>query len=390
MFKTWWIIAWTTCIFGLGVILDHIEAFQPAGRKLPDVGIVAFAVGLILLIAGWVRERTSVNHKIKNPPVPQRRPHIVAIGGGTGLSVLLRGLKEFDVNITAIVTVADDGGSSGRLRTEFSMPAPGDIRNCLVALADTEPLLEKLWQYRFKSGEGLAGHTFGNLFLAAMMHVTGDFESAVREANRVLAVRGRVLPAAADDIKLIATASDGTEIIGESNIPKAGKAIARLQIDPVDVKPLPEVLQAIEQADIIVIGPGSLYTSVLPNLLIEGVAERIRNSTARKIYVCNVMTQPGETDHYYASSHVKTIYDHVGDQFFDTILVNRTDIPDYVLQKYLDQGAKPVEADIEELRKLGLHVIVRNVLQYSTYARHDPKVLAEIILSLVKKDTNES
>jgi uncharacterized cofD-like protein len=385
MVRMWWLLAWTACVFGMGMIVGSIGKSAASSNQW-FVGTVSAAIGIILLLIGWLRERNeaAAENSSKHAPEGKHRPRVVAIGGGTGLSVLLRGLKEYELDLTAIVTVADDGGSSGRLRSDFSMPAPGDIRNCLVALADTEPLMEELLQYRFESGEGLAGHKFGNLFLAAMMHVTGDFETAVQATSRVLAVRGRVLPAVSDEIRLVATADDGTKIEGESNIPKSGKRIKRLEIDPPHVQPLPEVLTAIDQADIIVVGPGSLYTSILPNLLIEGVVDRIRQSKARKVFVCNVMTQPGETDQYSASSHLKTVYDHVGPGLFDTILINHADVPDYVLQQYMDKGAKPVEADIDVLRNMKLQVIARNFLHYATYARHDPKSLADVIVSLVK------
>ncbi|WP_188882012.1 gluconeogenesis factor YvcK family protein [Alicyclobacillus cellulosilyticus] len=312
-----------------------------------------------------------------------RRPRIVAIGGGTGLSVILRGLKEFPVDLTAVVTVADDGGSSGRLRSDLAMPPPGDIRNCLVALADTEPLLERLLQFRFPAGEGLAGHSFGNLFLAAMTHIMGDFESAIRETSRVLAVRGRVLPAVREDVKLRAILEDGSVVEGESNIPKAGKRIERVELVPADARPLPEVLQAIQEADAIVVGPGSLYTSVLPNLLVPGLADAIAASQAKKIYVCNVMTQPGETDHFTASQHVEVIYRHVGRRLFDYILVNAASLPEEALAKYRAQNAHPVFVDIEALARLGLRVIARNFVHYATYARHDSRLIAEQVVSLI-------
>ncbi|GAX90791.1 hypothetical protein EFBL_2433 [Effusibacillus lacus] len=314
------------------------------------------------------------------------RPKLVVIGGGTGLSVLLRGLKEYDVDITAVVTVADDGGSSGRLRSDFDMPPPGDIRSCLVALADTEPLLEKLWQHRFKTGEGLAGHSFGNLFIAAMTDVTGDFETAIRETSRVLAVRGRVLPAVSRAVILKAHMTDGSVVAGESQIPTAGKKIRRVEIEPADVTPLPEVIQALQEADAIITGPGSLYTSILPNLLVPGIADTIRASKAKKIYICNVMTQPGETDNYSAAQHVKAIYDHVGPGLFEYALVNSAAIPPAVIEQYREKQASPVVADTWNLQQMGLNVIARNFLHYAIYARHDAKRISEQILSILTKD----
>ncbi|MCL6454833.1 MAG: YvcK family protein [Alicyclobacillus sp.] len=313
----------------------------------------------------------------------QRRPRIVAMGGGTGLSVVLRGLKAFDVDLTAIVTVADDGGSSGRLRTDLAMPPPGDIRNCLVALADTEPLLERLLQFRFPAGEGLAGHSFGNLFLAAMTHIMGDFESAIRETSRVLAVRGRVLPAVREDVVLRATMADGTQVVGESKIPQVGSRVERLELWPKELHPLPEALEAIREADAIVIGPGSLYTSVLPNLLVPELAEAVAESRAKKIYVCNVMTQPGETDSLTASQHVDVIYRHIGRRLFDYIIVNASALPPEALEKYQEQNAYPVLADIEALNRLGLRVIARDFVHFATYAHHDSRLVAEEIVSLI-------
>ncbi|WDM02937.1 YvcK family protein [Alicyclobacillus cycloheptanicus] len=313
----------------------------------------------------------------------QRRPRIVVIGGGTGLSVILRGLKEFQVDLTAIVTVADDGGSSGRLRTDFAMPPPGDIRNCLVALADTEPLLERLLQFRFPSGEGLAGHSFGNLFLAAMTHIMGDFESAIRETSRVLAVRGRVLPAVKEDVRLRAVLASGQVVDGESEIPQAGERIDHVELIPNDVEPLPEALDAIRDADAIIVGPGSLYTSVLPNLLVPGLADAVAGSAAKKIYICNVMTQPGETDAFSASRHVDVIYRHVGRKIFDYILVNASSLPPEALAQYQAQGSYPVLVDVEALHRLGLRVIARDFVHYATYARHDSRLIAEQVISLI-------
>ncbi|MBO9610708.1 MAG: YvcK family protein, partial [Paenibacillaceae bacterium] len=231
-------------------------------------------------------------------------PRIVVIGGGTGLSVMLRGLKEKPVDITAIVTVADDGGSSGILRSELQIPPPGDIRNVLIALADVEPMLSRMLQHRFQTGNGLAGHSLGNLILAAMKEITGDFVLGIRELSRVLAVRGSVLPATNHSIVLKALMEDGTLVEGESKIPQAGGKIKRVFIEPAHAEPLPEAIEAIRQADAILVGPGSLYTSIIPNLIVPKLAEAIVNSEAVKIFVCNVMTQPGETDDYSVSDHL--------------------------------------------------------------------------------------
>lgn len=374
--KQWWLLAWTIGCFGCGILAGTLGIARWQGA----LGATVLGLAMVLLAIGWWREIMEVRRKVK---VLQRRPRIVAVGGGTGLSVVLRGLKEFEVDLTAVVTVADDGGSSGRLRNEFAMPPPGDIRNCLVALADTEPLLERLLQFRFPAGEGLAGHSFGNLFLAAMTHIMGDFESAIRETSRVLAVRGRVLPAVRDIVTLRAVMEDGTVVEGESNIPAARKRVRRVELVPRDTVPLPEVLEAIREADAIVVGPGSLYTSVLPNLLVPGMAEAIASSPAKKIYICNVMTQPGETDSFTAAQHVEVIYDHVGRRLFDYILVNAASLPPEALEKYQTQQSYPVLVDMEALGRLGLRVIARDFVHYATYARHDSRLLAEQIVSLI-------
>lgn len=309
---------------------------------------------------------------------------VVVIGGGTGLSVLLRGLKEKPLDITAIVTVADDGGSSGRLREELSMPPPGDIRNVIVALADTEPLLAGLFQHRFASGAGLAGHSLGNLFIAAMKEITGDFVTAVKEISRVLAVRGQVLPAANQAIILKAEMEDGTIVIGESQIPKIGKRIKRVFLEPKDVKPLDEAVEAINQADLILLGPGSLYTSILPNLLVPGISKAIKDSKAQKAYICNVMTQPGETDYYDAAEHVNALYSHVGEDLFQTIIVNNAEIPLSVLEKYQEKGALPVRYDRERLARFGFHIIEDHFVIYETYLRHDALKVGDAIMRLME------
>lgn len=320
------------------------------------------------------------------PMGESRRPHVVAIGGGTGLPVLLRGLKKAHVDITAVVTVADDGGSSGRLRNDMKMPPPGDVRNVLIALADTEPLLENVLQHRFTNGDGLAGHSLGNLMLAALKEITGDFTQAIEEMSRVLAVRGQVLPASSQDVVLMAEMTDGTIIRGESQIPKSGKKIRRVFLHPPHPDPHEEVLDAIAQADAIVIGPGSLYTSILPNLLVRGVAGAIRASESVKVYICNVMTQPGETDGFTASDHVQAIYDHVGDRFFDTVVVNNAVPPPAIQQKYAAKGADTVLPDIDRLKDLGCHVIADNLLLYGSdsYLRHDADRLSWHILKLIR------
>jgi uncharacterized cofD-like protein len=379
--RLWWLFAWTAAIFGVGILAGTLRlSHWQYGTALG--GIVLFAA-VVLLGFGWLRDIHRARIRQKEL---KRRLKIVALGGGTGLSVILRGLKEFDVDLTAVVTVADDGGSSGRLRSDFAMPPPGDIRNCLVALADTEPLLERLLQFRFPGQDGLGGHSFGNLFLAAMTHIMGDFESAIRETSRVLAVRGRVLPAVKEDVILRALLEDGTIVEGESQIPLAKKRIEKLELVPDKLQPSPEVIEAIAGADAIVVGPGSLYTSILPNLLVPAIAEAVEKSKAKRMYICNVMTQPGETDALSASSHVEVIYHHIGKKLFDYVLVNAAALPEEALVQYQAKDAYPVQVDIEALNKLGLKVIARDFIHYATYARHDSRLVAEQIVSLIGYD----
>ncbi len=312
----------------------------------------------------------------------KKGPEIVAFGGGTGLSNLLRGLKKYSDNITAVVTVADDGGSSGRLRDEMGILPPGDIRNCLVALADREPLMEKLFQYRFQSEGQLEGHSFGNLYIAAMTEVLGDFEEAVRASSKVLAIRGRVLPASNEDIKLGAHYQDRETRIGESAIPAYDKKIEEVFLKPETAATTPEVLEAVKNAEIILIGPGSLYTSILPNLLIKGIPESLKKSSALKIYIANVMTQPGETDGYTAADHARAIIDHVGDGLFDYIIVNGEKGSDEVMKRYEAEGAFPVKVDEKRLKDMNLKIIEKKLLMSDSYLRHDPDALAEVIYRL--------
>ena len=312
------------------------------------------------------------------------KPKIVVIGGGTGLSVMLRGLKEKNLDITAIVTVADDGGSSGRLRDELQIPPPGDIRNVLLALANTEPLLNEVLQYRFKMGNGLAGHSLGNLMLAAMTDITGDFVTGIKQISQVLAVKGRVLPAANRAIVLKAEMADGTIVTGESMIPLANQPIKRVFLEPADIEPLSEAVEAINEADAILIGPGSLYTSIMPNLLVPKLAQAIVESSAVKLFVCNVMTQPGETDNYTVKDHLDAIYRHIGHQLFDYVIVNNGEIPQAVEQRYAEKGAKPVQLNIEEVERIGYHVIADQLVLINQVLRHDAERLSHHIYKLVE------
>lgn len=313
----------------------------------------------------------------------QRGPKIVALGGGTGLGTLLRGLKKVSTNITAVVTVFDDGGSSGRLRREQRILPPGDIRNCLVALAEAEPLMTRLFEHRFKGGE-LDGHSFGNLFIASMSQVTGDLETAVKESGKVLAIRGRVLPTTLHDVTLCAEFDDGTAIDGESAITGAGKTVRRVYLRPASVPPLADVLEAIADADLIVLGPGSLYTSVLPNLLVDGVVDAIRRAPAVKAYICNVMTQHGETRGFKASDHVRVLLDEGGRGLFHYVLVNtRPPRSPSLLARYAQERAEPVGADVAAVEALGCRCVAEDLLSEDGLVRHDARKVTAVLLRLL-------
>ena len=312
-----------------------------------------------------------------------RGPSVTVIGGGHGLSVLLRGIKSATSNVTAVVTVADDGGSSGRLREDLGIIPPGDLRNCLIALADTEPLMEKLFQYRFEGQGALAGHSFGNLFLAAMNEVTGDMVTALKESSRVLAVKGSVLPASQEHVRLDAIMTDGSVVEGESHIPEVHKRIHRVKLFPEKVQPVQSALDAIKNADAIILGPGSLYTSIMPNLLVDGVAEELRRSKALKIYICNVMTQQGETDGYTASMHVKAILDHAGRGAIDFVLVNSREISPEMKAFYAEEGAYPVEVDEEAINALGVGVVKADIINETDVIRHNPDKLCKSVMKMV-------
>ena len=311
----------------------------------------------------------------------QQGPHIVVIGGGTGLSVLLRGLKEYSSNITAIVSVGDDGGSSGRIREEFGMVPVGDVRNCIVALSDREDLMEQLFDYRFERGDGLDGHSLGNLLLVAMAYLTGSFHDAVSDINEVLQIRGKVLPVTDEPITLKAILDDDTEIIGESCVSQADRPIVRLTIEPEDVQPLEEALEAIASAEAIILGPGSLFTSIIPNLLVDGIVEAILKSKAMKFYVCNVMTQAGETDNFTAEDHLFSLLEHGRKGIVDYIIVNNHEAIDReILQRYAEEGAMPVTYHKDKLEQLQVKVVEANLLNEQQVLRHNSERLAETIM----------
>lgn len=315
----------------------------------------------------------------------KKGPKIVALGGGTGLSMLLRGLKNYTTNLTAIVTVTDDGGSSGRLRGELGMLPPGDVRNCLLALADQESLMEKVLNYRFNQGEELKGHNLGNLLLAALTQVTGDFYSAIQEISRVLAIKGSVLPATLQSVVLGAKMANGDTVLGETEIVQHKSSIKEVFLSPADCKPLEGALEAIYDADAIILGPGSLYTSVIPNLLVKGIKEAVISADCPVFYVCNIMTQPGETDGYTAQEHLQAIQDHIQGEFIDYIIVNTERIPEKLLKRYKNEGAEPVKIKEKALKEAGVKVLKASLLQKEDYVRHDSDVLARLIVGEIIK-----
>lgn len=366
--------------------------------QIVGAGLLAMVMGGLSIVYGLHRAFQSTMHLL----MPKQReklidvifektilesgPRVTVIGGGTGLSSLLRGLKGYTNNITAVVTVTDDGGSSGRLREGLGMLPPGDIRNCVLALADTEPLMEDLFQYRF-SEEGLSGHSFGNLLIAAMSEVTGDFQAAVKEFSKVLAVRGTVLPVTLTDVNIWADLNDGRSIYGESQISAARGSIAALHLEPPGAPALPEVIDAIIDADAVVIGPGSLFTSIIPNLLVRGVKEALAETSATRIYICNVMTQPGETTGFGVLEHVLELEKYLSGKVADVIIVNSERVRPDLEKRYRDDGAAPVVADIAALRERGYRVISASLLRQDDTVRHDPDRLARAVMRLVVKNT---
>lgn len=326
--------------------------------------------------------------KIRSRPI-----RVVALGGGTGLSMLLRGLKYYTmrsrddrkpqpyIQIDAVVTVTDDGGSSGRLRREYSILPPGDIRNCMVALSPDEALLARLFQYRFpERGKWLGGHSFGNLFLAALTGVTGDFPEAVRLSSKVLATRGRIFPSTAKNVTLEAVLDNGKTVMGETKISRSRRRIRRVRLVPSSARPLSEVVRAIQDADVILLGPGSLYTSIIPTLLVRGIPQAIARSRATCVYIANVMTQPGETTRYSVADHIRAIYEHTGKSLFHSVVVNRASAPPHILRLYRKQGAEPVDPSFEDLNAMGVKYVAGDLLQRGSVIRHDQQRLAALIL----------
>ncbi len=362
-------------IFGIVIII--------CGIVLIVLGVGKMIVSLItLFLPRHERELVDILYQRR---YLERGPKIVALGGGHGLSNLLLGLKEYTSNITAIVTVADSGGSSGRLREEFNIIAPGDIRNCLVALADAPALMGELFQFRFSKESQLQGHNFGNLFLTAMFQVTGgDFEKAVEECSHVLAIRGKVIPSTIANVHLVAEYMDGSRTEGEAKIPKLDAQIKRLFLTPEDCAPTAQALEAIADSDIIVLGPGSLYTSIIPNLIINGMTSAIAQSTAFKIYVCNVMTQPGETDRFKASDHARVIVEHTNKSIIDACIINDADVPKGPLGRYEIEHSYPVEPDIDVIKDMGYKVFATDLLSIKDYVRHDSEKLTRALIKVIE------
>lgn len=387
------------CTLGLGLIVAvALGAVKTLTHQSVLLGAFATALlifGIFLVYTGIknmlrIFVRTLMPPHLENPLVDlvyqkrqieslSRGPRAVALGGGTGLSTLLQGMKLFTNNITAIVTVTDTGGSSGRLRDEMDVLPPGDIRNCLVALADAEPLIRNLFQYRFEEGDGLNGHSFGNLFITALSKVTGDFEKAIRASSKVLAIRGKVIPSSLEKVTLVGEFTDGRVVEGETNITEQHKPLRCIRLKPEDCQATPEALDAIENADLIILGPGSLYTSILPNLLIGEIRDAILKSEAYKVFVINMMTQPGETDGFSAHDHLRTLVEHTDPRLVDVCVVNVSSIPPVLIEKYREKGSEPVVLDLERIREKGYGIIEGSVLKGDAQVRHDPEVLARLI-----------
>ena len=359
--------------------------FMALGALLVALGIWRWLNAIVTAVAPYGTD--DVIGAIRGRRL-ERGYKIVVVGGGTGLSTMLRGLKKLTTKLSAVVTVSDDGGSSGRLQKELGVLPPGDIRNCLVALADDEALVTELFRYRFSEGEGLSGHSFGNLFLAAMTGITGNFDEAIKVSSRVLNVKGRVLPSTLAVARLCAKMSDGTVVEGESQITGTHGTIEEGFLDPPHAAPLDEVITAIREADAIVLGPGSLYTSIMPNLLVDRIGREIEAAGAVKIYVCNVMTQPGETDGYSASAHVRALLRGAGANVCEIAVVN-DELPRKLRDEYAEEGQFPVAIDEDQLRELGVKVVRANVISETQTVRHDSDRLAAVVVGIIDEAVAE-
>jgi len=401
-----WIIL---CILGLSflvaVALSAVKSLTEVSIFLASVSMGFLIFGIFLVVVGiknilgiFVQtlaphqegDLVNVVYRRRQERALELAPRVVVVGGGTGLSTLLSGIKKITKNITAIVTVTDTGGSSGRLRDELDMPPPGDIRNCLVALADSERLFSDLFQYRFEDGSGLKGHSFGNLFIAALSKVTGNFDRAIKESSKVLAIRGRVIPSTLERVSLKAEFMDGTKAEGETAIVAVRKPIRKVEIDPSNCQATPEALDAIDNADLIILGPGSLYTSVLPNLLIPGIREKIVSSSAYKAYVVNVMTQPGETEGFSMNRHLQVLIDHTGSNIVNGCFANTETIPEELVRKYARTNSSPVVVDRSSVEAQGVKVFTDDLIKVDGQVRHDPEKLARFIFETFELETSPS
>ncbi|MFH1837210.1 MAG: YvcK family protein [Candidatus Omnitrophota bacterium] len=388
-------------MISMGFVIVIAER-NPENKAIAGIVIIAGILCVIVAVKRILRSfmtvliphhtaggRDDLVDKIYQKRILEKGPKIVVIGGGTGLSTLLTGLKQRTSNITAIVTVADDGGSSGRLREEFDVLPPGDIRNCLVALSESEDLLGALFQFRFTQGEGLYGHNFGNLFITALSRVTGDFALAIKESSKVLAIRGNVFPATLQKVKLVAKREDGRETVGESRIrDEKGSPIDRLSIVPGDCKATQESVDAIRQADAIVLGPGSLYTSVMPNLLIEGIQKAVIKAKVPKIYICNVMTEAGETDDYSVSDHMGAIIRHTHPDAANFCIANVERIPKELYEKYKQEDKFPVKLDSKDeewMKRENIKLIKASIAGAQEFVRHDPVKLSDVIMDILNE-----
>lgn len=393
--KRWVVLA----AFGLGIMvivaLSAVKTMSQHSVLLASFATAFLVFGIFLvytslkqivrifvraLMPGHPDDLANIVYQSRKRDFLARGPRIVVIGGGTGLSVLLQGIKSYTNNITAIVTVTDTGGSSGRLRDELDILPPGDIRNCLVALADAEPLIRDLFQYRFEEGEGLKGHSFGNLFITALSMVTGDFERAIRESSKVLAIRGRVLPSTLDKVTLVGEFADGTMAEGETNITDKRKPLKRISLRPANCHAAEEAIEAIQNADLIIMGPGSLYTSILPNLLIKEIRNSVLESDAYRVFIINAMTQPGETEGYTAHDHLRVLISHTDPGIADACFLNTQPIPKVVSDRYRETDSYPVEVDIAKIQERGYEVVGGEFLKIDTQVRHDPEKLAKKLI----------
>ncbi len=400
----------TVCVVGLSflviVALSAVKSFSQISIFLASISMAFLIFGIFLVIIGirnilkvFVKtlapqnENDLVNaiYEKRQERVLGQAPRVVVVGGGTGLSTLLQGIKKFTTNIVAIVTVTDTGGSSGRLRDELGMLPPGDIRNCLVALADQEQLISDLFQYRFEDGSGLKGHSFGNLFIAALSKITGNFDQAIKESSKVLAIRGSVIPSTLDKVGLHAKFTDGSAADGEVSIVDVRKPISRLSLNPSNCSPTQEAVDAIENADLIILGPGSLYTSILPNLLIPGIVDKISASSACKLYISNVMTQPGETEKFTVKNHLDVLKKHTHSKIVNGCVVNTAPVPEELVKKYADSNSEPVKVDTATIEREGVKVFAEDIAKVDGQVRHDPDKLASFIFEIyeAEKKLNE-